>query len=309
MHRYKTLMVGLARTPADAGLIRYAAMVARLGTASDVRFVHVLPSAANPAVAHDREPSVAHDHDRALADMHAEVQSSFGGVGETIKVSYDVLRGTLVDQLLVCAAEKHVDLLLLGHSPDTRRRRSLARRMAMKAPCSVWMVPEGAASELRRILVPIDFSDNAADAMRVATSMAKLSGHTECLALHVYFDEAVTTYEGYDQVLRGQEEQAYRQFIAPIDLQGVKVTPLFEEGANVAHAIGRVAEGQGADLIVMATRGRSRSAAILLGSATEEMIIESRVPLLAVKHFGARMGVLQSLLDRKFWRQGELRAD
>ena len=86
MHRYKTLMVGLARTPADAGLIRYAAMVARLGTASDVRFVDVLPSAANPAVAHDHEASVAHDHepsvaqdhDRALADMHAEVQSSCG---------------------------------------------------------------------------------------------------------------------------------------------------------------------------------------------------------------------------------------
>lgn len=33
MHRYRHLMVGLARTDADAGLIRYAAMVARLGTA------------------------------------------------------------------------------------------------------------------------------------------------------------------------------------------------------------------------------------------------------------------------------------
>ena len=48
----------------------------------------------------------------------------------------------------------------------------------------------------------------------------------------------------------------------------------------------------------MGTRGRSRSAAILLGSVTEETIIETGLPLLAVKHFGARMGVLQALLDR-----------
>ena len=51
MHCYRHLMSGLARTDADAGLIRYAAMVARLGTASEVRFVHVLPSSAGPSVA------------------------------------------------------------------------------------------------------------------------------------------------------------------------------------------------------------------------------------------------------------------
>ena len=60
---------------------------------------------------------------------------------------------------------------------------------------------------------------------------------------------------------------------------------------------------------MMATRGRSQSAAILLGSVTEEMIIETPMPLLAVKHFGARMGVLQALLDRRFWQQGGLQTD
>ena len=298
MHRYRHLMVGLARTESDAGLIRYAAMVARLGTTSAVRFVHVLPNAA--------DPSAAHDHDGILAEMQADVRPHFTGVPETAQVSFDVLTGPLVDRLLAHVAEKQVDLLLVGHRRSHPGRYALARRLAMKAPCSVWMVPEGAPAALHRILVPIDFSEHAADSLRVATSMARLSGHAECLALHVYFNEAVVTYEEYDPVLRGQEEQAYRQFIAPINCQGVKVTPLFEEGANVAHVIGRLAERHGADLIVMATRGRSRSAAIMLGSVTEEMIVETRVPLLAVKHFGARLGVLQALLDRTFHRHSGL---
>jgi nucleotide-binding universal stress UspA family protein len=144
--------------------------------------------------------------------------------------------------------------------------------------------------------------------MRVAISMALLSGRAECVALHVYFNEAAVTYEGYDRVLRGEEEKAYQDFIAPINCQGVKVTPLFEEGPNVAHVINRAAAKHGADLIVMATRGRSGSSSILLGSVTEQMIMETRVPLLAVKHFGARLGVLQALLDRRFL-QGGLRTD
>ena len=104
-------------------------------------------------------------------------------------------------------------------------------------------------------------------------------------------------------MLLGQREEAFEQFIAPIDCHAVAVTPIFEEGTNVAHTIHRVAREQKVDLKVMATRGRSRSAPILLGSVTEGVIIEARTPVLVVKHFGARLGVLQVLMDRRF-RQG-----
>ena len=193
MHRYRHLMVGLARTDADTGLIRYAAMVARLGTASEVRFVHVLPSSAGP--------SVAHDHDRVLAELQAEVRPHFTGVPETVQVSYDILTGPLTDRLLAHVAEKQVGLLLVGHRPGTPGCRALARRLAMQAPCSVWMVPDGSPAALRRILVPFDFSAHAADAMRVATSMARLSDHPECLALHVYFNEPRTMPSSWPSML------------------------------------------------------------------------------------------------------------
>lgn len=301
MHRYGHLAVGLARTEEDAALIRYAALVARLGTAKEVRFVHVLPRSASAAA--------TQEHDVVLKVMQADVQRHFDSVPGSTRVSCEVLQGPLVDQLLAYVADKQVDLLLVGHGLEAPGRRALARRLAMKAPCSVWMVPEDAPDTLRRILVPIDFSEHAADSMVVATAMASLSGNAECLALHVYFNKAVITYEEYDQILRGEEAQAYGQFMAPINCRGVKVKPLFEEGIDVAQIILRVAERERADLIVMATRGRSRSAAILLGSVTEETIIETRVPLLAVKHFGARLGVLQALLDRRFRDRGEVHTD
>ena len=296
MHRFRRMAVGLARNEDDAALIRYAALVCGLGTVEEVSFVHVLSRASGPM------PMVL-DHAQVHSELLRTVQEHFTPRPD-VRVTCDVLDGPLTDQILAHTAQQQADLLLVGHGRGHSGRRALARRLAMKAPCSVWMVPQGAPPALARILVPVDFSEHSADTMLVACSMARLSGQAELLALHVYFNEAVVTYEGYDAVLRGQEEDAWRKFIAPIDCQGVAVTPLLEESSHVAHAIGRVAEREGADLIVMGTRGRSRSAAILLGSVTEEMIIDAKVPLLAVKHFGARMSVLQALLDRRFFLGG-----
>ena len=301
MHRYRNFMVALAGTDEDAGLIRQATFLARLGTAKEICFVHVM---AGPAGATD-----APGHDEALERLKNAVERHSAGMPTSVQVSHEILMGPLTDQLLAHAAERQVDLLLLGHRLDPPGRKPLARRLAMKAPCSVWMLPKDSRLSLRRILVPIDFSEPAADSLRVAISLAALNKGSECLAMHVYFNEAVITYEEYDRVLRGQEEQAFRQFIAPINCYGVKVTPLFDEAANVAHCIGRAVQEHGVDLIVMATRGRSRSSSILLGSVAEEMIIETRVPILVVKHFGARLGVLQALLDRRFRHQGNLRTD
>jgi SulP family sulfate permease len=302
MERFQHLMVCLTLSESDLGLIRYAAMLARLDTAMEVRFVHVLPA--------PQTGSAAHEHDRALQELEQAVAEVFLNVSDNMKVCCDVLKGPLLDRLLGFAAEQEVDLMLFGHRPDhPPGRGSLIRRMAMQAPCSIWIVPYGSPLSLNRILAPVDFSDHAADAMRVATSMARLCGQTECLALHIYSNEAIITYEEGDPVLLGREEEAFKQFIAPIDCHDVKVTPIFEEGTNVAHTIHRVAQQQNVDLKVMATRGRSRSATILLGSVTEGVIIEARTPVLVVKHFGARLGVLQVLMDRRFRQGGNLQFD
>jgi nucleotide-binding universal stress UspA family protein len=302
MHRFRRLAVGLARNESDLPLIRYAAMICRLGTVEEVRFLHVLSRASGP------QP-MAVDHAGVQQELLRTVGEQFTPAPPSVRVMCDVVDGPLTDQLLAYTAQQQVDLLLVGHRRGHSGRRALARRLAMKAPCSVWMAPQDSPPALSKILVPIDFSEHAADTMLVACSMARLTGASHCLALHVYFNEAVVTYEGYDAVLRGQEEEAWRKFIAPIDCQGVTVTPIFEENSQVASTIRRIAGQEGADLIVMGTRGRSRSASILLGSVTEDMIIDAQVPLLAVKHFGARMSVLQALLDPRFLYSPGLHTD
>lgn len=291
MERYRNFLVGLTGTDRDNDLIRYAAMVAQYQTAIEVRFVHVLSAADSPG------------HESAQQDIETRVGELFLNVPETARVYCHVLKGPLIDRLLSFIAEQEIDLVLMGHRANhPPAGASLVRRLAMQAPCSVWIVPDGSPLRLKKILVPVDFSESAADAMVVATSMARLAGGAECLPLHVYYNEAILTYEEDDPIARGREEEEYQAFASGVDCRDVRLTPIFIESSKVVDTIHRVASEQQVDLKVISTRGRSRSAAILLGSVAEGVIIEAQTPVLVVKHFGARLGLLQMLLDRTFRR-------
>ncbi len=128
----------------------------------------------------------------------------------------------------------------------------------MKAPCSVRLTPSNRVAQQRRALVPVDFSENAAVAVEVVASLAWHNSATSCFLLQVYFNESIYVFEGYDQVLRAEKEQDYRQFISPINCRNARLIPLFEEGSNVDRIIGRAAERHDVDLIVMSTLGRGR---------------------------------------------------
>ena len=294
MQRFRRIMVALTRSERDQSLIRYAALIARLGKPDEVRFVHV-PGTENGVK--------AKPHDELAAELSGMVSENFAGVPESVERHFHILRGSLIDGLLSFAAEQHADLIFVGHRPGHRPgRKALIRRLTMKAPCSVWIVPDGSAPEISRVLVPVDFSEHSADALDVAAGVANLAGAMECIALHVYHTNAVITYEESAPIVKGQEEEAFERFIAPVNLHGVKVRPVFIESEDIADTIHKVAREQEADLKVMPTRGRSRSAAILLGSVAEGVIVEARTPLLIVKHFGAKLNLLETLLDRAFRR-------
>jgi len=294
MQQFRSLIVALARTPSDAGLLAYARMLANLVPQAEFCFAHV-QGWPGPR----QKPADVVTHEQALSKVRDSVVADFGPSEAN---SVQVLHGTRVDCLLELAANRGADFILVGHGQGSGRR-SLARRLAMKAPCSVWMVPEGAPARVDSILAAVDFSTPSANALSVATQIAALNKVEECRALHVYFKEAVAGFDEYRESLREEEGQAFSRFVAPLELHGVRVNPVFEESASVSHAIERVAESEAVDLIVMGTRGQSPAAAVLLGSESEHVMMETRIPLLVVKQRGARIGLLRMLLDRDFHGQ------
>ena len=283
MFPFRRVLVALAGTETDAGLLDYAAMLGEHSSGTEFLCVHIAPS----------EPAL-----RRVLPLRERALKLLADEGRANSVICEFVQGDREDLLLEIAAEHRADVMLLGHRRDRSGLRSLARRMAMEAPCAVWLAPEGSPAQLRRILIPIDFSRRSADAVTLAAELAESMGLDEAYALHVYFNEASVSYDEYDEIIADKHDVAFSVFVGPINLHGVHLRPFFVEGSIVAHTLLRIADEQGCDLIVMGTRGRSRSAAVLLGSETEHAIRETRIPILAVKHFGSRLRFLQALLDR-----------
>lgn len=292
------MTVGLALTDSDQHLLRYAALLADRGIGTRFQFVHVMVPA--------HAGHVGLDQHAAQRQMQAAVAAAFGTPAEDLPARFDVSVGVRVDQLLAYSQHYPADVVLLGHRRNRSGKRSLAQRMAMLCPSSVWSVPDGVPCEIRSILAPVDFSSHSADSLSVATEIAEKLSLSECHALHVSFDPSIIRYDEHLDHLRSEELGAFRKFVDPVNTHGVSVSPIFEEASNVTQAILRTAAERGSDLIVMSTRGRSSAAAILLGSETSQTLMESPVPVLAVKHQGAALNLLQALIDPDLWRQSSL---
>lgn len=293
MTEFSKPLMALSLTEPDQGLLQYAAMLAAMMGWSEVRFAHVVPP--DRADGWDPHPWVE--------KMEAEVERLFSPAAPNCRSLFHAAKGSRVDQLVGLAAENQCDLIVLGHRRNRSGKRSLARRLAMTAPTSILLVPEGSPVGIRSILVPTDFSDHSADALRVAVGISRAAGLERLQIVHVYFDPSTVRFDEHLDEILGEEEEEIEKLLAGIDTQGIEVEALYHESTQPSEAILRTADRCGSDLIVMNTRGRSRAAYVLLGSTTSDTIAATTVPILVIKHYGSRMSLLEALVNHRLWEE------
>ena len=135
---------------------------------------------------------------------------------------------------------------------------------------------------LRRIVVPIDFSEPSLHALQFAALLAAQSGAALLpvyVAEHVvYFDETLAFPEHH--VLEQMKEKLAQLAREQVS-EEVPVFPHVEKGKPWAEII-RLAEQHEADLIVLGTHGRTGLQHWLLGSTAERVVQHSSCPVLVV---------------------------
>ncbi|ESP87877.1 universal stress protein [Candidatus Halobonum tyrrellensis] len=146
------------------------------------------------------------------------------------------------------------------------------------------------------LLVPVDGSDHAADALSYALALATGTGarvHV-CSVVNPYTLSKVTDLrearEGAEEVVADAERR--------VEAAGLDAVTAVREGSP-ADAIREYAEEAGVDCVVMSTHGRSGVERYLIGSVTEKVVRTSPVPVLAVHTTdadGGREGEYRRLL-------------
>ena len=149
--------------------------------------------------------------------------------------------------------------------------------------------------QIRKILVPIDFSECARHALAEALEMAKAFQaqitllHVEDLSLPPGELAFAANFGGGDLVakmlaeseaLLAAEKKAVAEVGVPIETQHGRGVPYAE--------IVRIARIQSFDLIVMGTHGRTGLKHVLIGSVAERVVRLASCPVLTVRPPGFR---------------------
>ncbi|WP_323788606.1 universal stress protein [Psychroserpens sp.] len=140
---------------------------------------------------------------------------------------------------------------------------------------------------MKKIIIPVDFSQHSEYALEAAASIAK-KHNSELIVMHMLeLSESIFSSSSSDR----NEETAFmlmvtnKKFESFLDkpyLEGLSVTPMIKHH-KVLKEVDEIASELKADLVVMGSRGHNEYEGVFLGSNTEKVVRHSKTPLLVVK--------------------------
>lgn len=141
---------------------------------------------------------------------------------------------------------------------------------------------------LKKILCPIDYSDDSKEALKYAISFA-MKDEARLYLLHVidmrtFEDEldVIRTKQIKNEIIK-QHKLRLLDYIPKGERNNIKIEALVVEGIPFSDIIG-VSKRKKIDMIVMGSHGRTGIAHIMLGSVAEKVARKAPCPVLIVKH-------------------------
>jgi nucleotide-binding universal stress UspA family protein len=228
-------------------------------------------------------------------DSHAELMQAEG-----IDVTIDIRFGAAADVIVEAALGQHVSMIVMAtHGYSGFKRWSLGSvtdKVIHATTTPVFVVRADALAHqrpLRRIMVPLDNSALARQALPLATELAKSSGAE--LLLMQSIAATIEAYPGFPSrgrpipqladVLAALRDQAANELGGQADelrAQGVSASTQVVQG-HAAEVLVDEAAWRGVDLIVMATHGYSGLKRWALGSVADKVLHATTTPLLLVR--------------------------
>lgn len=276
------------------------------------------PHAAHLAQWHDAELvvlSVAGRHLHNFGELRKrhpmpvdELRSMLSEVSvnvDDLTIRQEQIEGASVQERIVeFAGENDVDLIVIGTHGRTGVERlligSVAESVVRTAPCPALTVRADAdarpADAIRRILVPVDFSEEAHAAVRHAKELAMTYGARIDL-LHVVEEVIYPSTYGIEPVElpTGEVIENVENALAKMAREDIGIEHAVVE-ARMGYAPTEIltyARDNASDLIVIATHGRTGIDRLLMGSVAERVVRQASGPVFVVKSQG------KSLIDPK----------
>jgi nucleotide-binding universal stress UspA family protein len=260
---------------------------------------------------HFPNPQELYEMLRSLADERLASASERGGMHEVEIVRAQVRGIAPAPVILDYAGKQAVDLIVMGTHGRRGLRHlllgSVAEEVVRTASIPVLTVrgddPPAAFLGFERVLVPMDYSVHSELALAYAKEIAAVEG-AKLHLLHVLEPEPFSeTYSLFYPTVRSAlayqaselKEQALAQLQKRLEIvSGPEVeAETHVETGHIAETIVEMGDRLDADLVVIASHGRTRLDRALLGSVAEGVVRRAKSPVLIVKPFGKSLLTLK----------------
>jgi nucleotide-binding universal stress UspA family protein len=257
--------------------------------------VHVPSLTAGDAIVSENYDELVRDWEREALSVALDRATDAG-----VRATGELLEGPVVEGLQRYIEAAGIDLVVMTtHGRSGIKRAvmgSVAEQCVRKTDIPILLIhPRSDMDEVatdlanvKRILVPLDGTEESEAVLPHVISLARLAGAELVLARVAFapFDIAVTVgakaLTDYLERMRAEGEQYLGEIQAamPADLV-ISRTSLTAERAP--DGILRAAQAEGADMIAMATHGRSGWSRIAVGSVAETVLHKATTPVLLIK--------------------------
>lgn len=289
MTRPDCIVAGIDLGPYTGNVVSYAACFAAAMKAR-IRLLYVIDYLLTPPT------YLASYIEEEKAREESQMKEWKARLEETgVTTEYRIVLGRLHESFREIIEETSPELLVIGYSSHALRPSSSER--LIKALSMPMLVVRGRAAEgaaagsvtVKRVLCPVDFSENSGKALSTAIKLTSLFG-AELHIIHiipsylikekwaVWKKMAEEEKERFDKVMLEEAGSRLESFCRGQEIEG-KGEILH---GSPSKLIASIAEEKGCDLVVMGARGLSHLQSILVGSTTEAVLKSSPCPVLIV---------------------------
>ncbi len=284
MTQFIRALVAMDLSEMDANLLRFTRLLAGSLETEKIYFLHVMPDFSVPKevdIEFHKLFAPEYPVDEKVRDkMALDVQEFFNDAAG-MEFEVDVREGKPYEKLIHWAQIKEIDLLVVGHKAESEGSGITPRRVARKTDCNVLFVPDRIAEDIRNIIVPVDFSENAYRALDTALRLKRQLPDAGVRCLYIVEMPPVDYFHrpfdntGYVEILRKSALNAYHNFlkeyrIEPSELAEIQM--INNDYGNVAAHINEYVDQQPADLVIMGAQGHSAIENLIFGSITERFV-------------------------------------
>jgi nucleotide-binding universal stress UspA family protein len=300
MENFEKAMVGMDLTEMDDILISKMSVLSGILGIKKLYFIHVSKNLALPEEIREKFPDLVAPADEAIeAEITTIIKQN--DFPENVEIEVFAEERSPMTTFLRWAKLKDVDLIIMGRKVTLKGSGSLAKTMAQKAPCSVLFLPERVEMKIpKKIMIPMDFSEHTNMTINFAQKAAE-EFDAKIYALHLYevptgYHKTGKSFEEFSEIMEDNARKDYEKFIKKHHHPEFDCLFVLSNKGEPGHLIIEKAKEQGIDLILMGSRGRTASAAVLLGSVAEKLVqVNNEIPMLIFKIKGETMGFFDAL--------------